>query len=156
VREAEKIKTRFLNQVDEKRSSKRRATVDQLMAKYFEVVDVDALTLRRYRSKYNNQITPLLGKTQLSKLGVEVLDSSTPTFAVAAFTVLAKSSFSPAQLGLISATNKRATDARATTLRDAAVPTDVQTALSRGLSDSTVRQIHWILSGALDRAVVWS
>ena len=25
----------------------------------------------------------------------------------------------------------------------------------RGLADSTVRQIHWILSGALDRAVVW-
>lgn len=25
----------------------------------------------------------------------------------------------------------------------------------KGLADSTVRQIHWILSGALDRAVVW-
>ena len=25
----------------------------------------------------------------------------------------------------------------------------------RGLSDSTVRQVHWIVSGALDRAVVW-
>lgn len=25
----------------------------------------------------------------------------------------------------------------------------------KGLADSTVRQIHWILSGVLDRAVVW-
>lgn len=25
----------------------------------------------------------------------------------------------------------------------------------KGLGDSTIRQIHWILSGALDRAVVW-
>ena len=25
----------------------------------------------------------------------------------------------------------------------------------RGLADSTVRQVHWIISGALDRGVVW-
>jgi integrase len=41
--EAKKIKTLFLNQIDQKRNPKTRATVDQLMVKYFDVVDVDVL-----------------------------------------------------------------------------------------------------------------
>lgn len=49
AQEAEKIKTRFLNQVDEGRNPKTRANVGQLIVKYFEVVDVDVLTLRGYR-----------------------------------------------------------------------------------------------------------
>jgi len=78
AQDAEKINTRFLNQVDEGRNPKTRADVDQLMAKYLDVVDV--LTLRGYRSKYINHLKPLLGTTPLSKLGqigtgVEILDS---------------------------------------------------------------------------------
>lgn len=49
AQEAEKLKTRFLNQVDEGRNPKTRANVGQLIVKYFEVVDVDVLTLRGYR-----------------------------------------------------------------------------------------------------------
>jgi integrase len=52
AQEAEKLVTRFLNQADEGRNPKTRANVGQLIAKYFEVVDVDVLTLRGgYRSK---------------------------------------------------------------------------------------------------------
>ena len=42
AREAEQARTRLLNQVDEKRNPKTRATVDQLIAKYFPVLDVDS------------------------------------------------------------------------------------------------------------------
>jgi len=80
AQEAEKLRTRFLNQVDEGRNPKTRASVGQLIVKYFEVVDVDVQTLRGYRSKYKNHIKPLLETTPLSKLGqigtgVEILDS---------------------------------------------------------------------------------
>jgi hypothetical protein len=75
AREAEQARTRLLNQVDEKRNPKTRATVDQLMAKYFAVVDVDTQTLRGYRSKYERHIKPLIGSEQLARLDVEVLDS---------------------------------------------------------------------------------
>ena len=51
AQEVEKLVTRFLNQADEGRNPKTRANVGQLIAKYFEVVDVDVLTLRGYRSK---------------------------------------------------------------------------------------------------------
>jgi integrase len=62
---AEQFRTRFLNEVDEKRNPRTRATVDQLMVKYFDVLDVDASTKRGYRSKYNIHIKPLLGKPLL-------------------------------------------------------------------------------------------
>src|SRR5215218_1120626 len=74
-REAERARTRLLNQVDERRSPKTRATVDQLIAKYFEVVDVDTQTMRGYKSKYENHIRPLIGSQPLSRLDIEVLDS---------------------------------------------------------------------------------
>ena len=41
AQEAKKLRTRFLNQVDEGRNAKTRATVTQLIEKYFEVVDVE-------------------------------------------------------------------------------------------------------------------
>jgi hypothetical protein len=74
-REAEQARTRLLNQVDEKRNPKTRATVDQLIAKYFEVLDVDTQTMRGYRSKYKNHIKPLIGSQPLTRLDIEILDS---------------------------------------------------------------------------------
>jgi len=55
---AEQLRTRFLNEVDKKRNARARATVDRLMTKYFDVLDVDASTERGYRSKYNIHIKP--------------------------------------------------------------------------------------------------
>jgi hypothetical protein len=65
----------LLNQVDEKRNPKTSATVDQLIAKYFDVIDVDTQTMRGYKSKYENHIKPLLGSQQLTRLDIETLDS---------------------------------------------------------------------------------
>src|SRR4051794_9778600 len=42
--EAEKVRTRFLSQVDEKRNPKTRATVNQPLDRYLTVLDVDAST----------------------------------------------------------------------------------------------------------------
>ena len=61
--------------VDEKRNPKTRATVSQLIERYFEVIDVDVQTMRGYRSKYDNHIAPLLGSVPLAKLDVETVDS---------------------------------------------------------------------------------
>ncbi|WP_405065545.1 hypothetical protein OG558_27040 [Kribbella sp. NBC_01510] len=65
-READKARTRLLSQVDEKRNPKTRATVAQLMTRYFSVLDADTQTVRGYPSKYETHIKPLLGTTQLS------------------------------------------------------------------------------------------
>src|SRR5258707_742002 len=46
--EAEKVRTRLLSQVDEQRSPRTRATVNQLMDRYLEVLDVEETTRRSY------------------------------------------------------------------------------------------------------------
>src|SRR4249919_2601871 len=54
--EAERVRTRLLNQVDERRNPKTRATVDQLFDRYLEVIDVDESTLTTYRGYIANHI----------------------------------------------------------------------------------------------------
>ena len=73
--------------VDEKRNPKTRATVSQLIERYFEVIDVDVQTMRGYRSKYDNHIAPLLGSVPLSPSStstpsVRSCETAEPTVAV--------------------------------------------------------------------------
>src|SRR5262249_16540569 len=73
--EAEAARTRLLNQVDEQRNPRTRATVDQLMDRYLELLDVDAKTRKGYEGYITNHIRPLLGKLPVGKLDGEALDS---------------------------------------------------------------------------------
>ena len=58
-RDAERVRTRLLNQVDERRAPRTSATLDQLLDRYFEVgLDVAPSTRRDYISKANRHIRP--------------------------------------------------------------------------------------------------
>lgn len=46
--EAEKVRRRLVNQVDEQRNPRTKATVNQLMDRYLELLDVEATTHERY------------------------------------------------------------------------------------------------------------
>ncbi|WP_202867166.1 GntR family transcriptional regulator [Kribbella pittospori] len=157
-KDAEKVRTRLLSQVDEKRNPKTRATVDQMMTKYFSVLDADPQTIRGYRSKYETHIKPLLGSAQLARLDVETLD----TF------------YAELRRCRIHCTGRKK-DIEHRTTKPHQCDEHVGNRCPRnnpegcrrcrrmckphvckGLADSTVRQIHWILSGGLDRAVVWT
>ncbi|HZX09182.1 MAG TPA: site-specific integrase, partial [Kribbella sp.] len=73
---AEEWRTKLLNQVDERRNPKTRATVDQLFTRYFEVADLATATRHEYLSKYRNHIKPYLGHLPLTEIqDAEVLDS---------------------------------------------------------------------------------
>src|SRR5689334_12636860 len=61
VKEAERVRTRFLNQVDEQRGPRTNATVDKLMDDYLEKINVDKSTRLGYESKIRNHIKPLIG-----------------------------------------------------------------------------------------------
>jgi integrase len=156
AKEAEAARTRLLNQVDEKRNPRTRATVDQLIDKWLSVLDVDPSTRRGYEVKIRKHIRPVIGSAPLTRLDVETLDS-------------------------FYAELRRCRDhcngrpqvehrTRATHLCDEhtgtpCTPPDqagcrncrraCKPHVCKGLADSTVRQVHWILSGALDRAVIW-
>ena len=74
-RDAQKALTRLLGRVDERRNPRTRATVSQLMDRYFEVLDVEETTIGTYEGYRRNHIDPLLGDLQLARLDGEVLDS---------------------------------------------------------------------------------
>ena len=74
------------------------------MVKYFDVLDVDALTKRGYRSKHNIHIKPVLGTTKLTRLDVEVLDCFYANSGAADCTAAATSSSSTEPQRLTSAT----------------------------------------------------
>ena len=73
--EAEKARTRLLNQVDEQRNPRTKATVNQLLDRYLDVLDVDVTTRKSYEGYIRNHVRPLLGKLSVGKLTGETLDS---------------------------------------------------------------------------------
>src|SRR4051794_37972290 len=50
-REAEKVRTRFQAQVDDRRNVRTRATLDQLLDRWLDVVELEPTTRLIYRSK---------------------------------------------------------------------------------------------------------
>jgi hypothetical protein len=76
VREADKARTRLLAQVDERRNPRTRATMNHLLDRWLEVLDVDVSTRRGYVSKIETHIRPLLGPTPVAKANdVEAVES---------------------------------------------------------------------------------
>jgi hypothetical protein len=73
--EAEKALRRLLVQVDEQRSPTTAATVEQLLDRHFELLEVEPSTLATYRSLATTHIVPLLGKQKVGALRAAVFDS---------------------------------------------------------------------------------
>ncbi|WP_307831340.1 tyrosine-type recombinase/integrase [Nucisporomicrobium flavum] len=137
AREAEKARTRLLNQVDERRNPRTRATVNQLLDRWLEVLDVEPSTRRGYVLKMDKHIRPMLGSVQVGRVDAELLE----TF----YARLRKC--------------RDHCDGRRYVQHRTQRPHECDERCGRhackGLAASTIRQIHWILSGALDRAVRW-
>src|SRR5690349_17492389 len=68
AKQAEKVRTRLLNQVDERRNPRTNATVNQLMDRYLDVLNIAVTTKSSYRRTVNKHIRPVLGKLSLSRL----------------------------------------------------------------------------------------
>jgi hypothetical protein len=74
-REAEKVRTRFLAQVDERRNPRTRATMNQLLDRWLDVLDVEVSTRQGYVKKIEKHIRPLLGTVAMAKVDPETLES---------------------------------------------------------------------------------
>ncbi len=136
--EAEKIRTRLLSQVDEKRNPKTRRTLNQLLDRYLDVVDVEPRTKQVYTGYVDHHVRPVLGKHQIGRLDGEDFDSLY------------------AQLRRCREhCNGKTKHVKHRTRKDHACDDTCVVVPCSPLSASTVRQIHWILSGAYTRAVRW-
>jgi len=74
-REAEKVRTRLLADVDEKRNPRTNATIAQLLDRHLEMAQLDQSTLGTYRGYVKKHIRPLLGSKKVGQLDADVLDS---------------------------------------------------------------------------------
>ncbi|GAA1841058.1 hypothetical protein GCM10009836_20490 [Pseudonocardia ailaonensis] len=135
--EAEKVRRRLVHEVDEQRSPRTKATVNQLMDRYLELVDVDETTLIRYEQVIRVHIRPLLGHLPVSKLNGETLD---------------------AHQALLRRCRSHC-DGRPFIEHFTEQPHECNarcgTHLCHPLAVSTIRKAYFCLSGALTRAVRW-
>ncbi|HXV93499.1 MAG TPA: site-specific integrase, partial [Pseudonocardia sp.] len=74
-REAEKALTRLLNQVDERRSPRTEATVNQLLDRWLDVLDVERTTRIGYVGKIEKHIRPTLGRLPVGRVKVETIEA---------------------------------------------------------------------------------
>jgi integrase len=137
AKRAEQVRARLLNQVDENRNARTAATVNQLMDRYLEVLDVDRTTRRSYEGYIRLHIRPLLGDLPVGKLNGEILDSF--------YTILRTC---------------RAHCGRKRTIDHCTEEPDdcdqqCRPHVCRPLATSSIRQVHGCLNGALSRAIRW-
>jgi integrase len=136
-RKAEEVRERLLREVAEKRSPRTSATVDQLLERYLGQFAGSPNTLELYRTHVRNHISPLLGHVKVGQLDAEILDSF---------------------YGELRRCRKHCTGKRTMEHRvqgphectDGCVPHRC-----KPLAATTIRHIHFIVSGAYKRAIRW-
>jgi integrase len=135
--EAQKAMRRLGTPVDERRNLRTNATVDQLLDRHFELAELEDNTLANYRSRAEKHIRPLIGSVKVGALDGDLFDS-------------------------FYATLRRCRDhcgrrQRIDHRTDGSHQCDdrCKPHQCRPLSNGSVRYIHFILSGALKRAVRW-
>ena len=156
AKQAEQVRTRLLNQVDEKRNPRTRSTLDQLLDRWLAVIKIDPSTRRGYEGKIRKHIRPLIGSQPLTRVDVEMLDSF-----YAELRRCRDHCAGRPQLAHRTTQDHRC-DEHVGAACSPASPSTCRACrrmcknhVCKGLSDSSARQVHWILSGALDRAVAW-
>jgi integrase len=136
--EAEAIRARLLQEVAQRRAPRTNATVDELLDKYLDGFSGSPTTLDLYRTHVRNHISPSLGHLKAGRLDAETLDSF--------YGVLRRCRSRCAGRG-------RRTDHRVNGTHEC--NEKCQPHRCRPLAPTTIRHIHFILSGAYKRAVRW-
>jgi integrase len=154
---AEQVRTRLLGQVDEQRNPRTRATVNQLMDRYLEVIDVEPATLAPYLRYINRYIRPQIGTLQVGRVDAEVLDSFYGRLrtcrADCRGAKLLVDHRTPLEHECRVVKHRRRGEHACSDVGCRVVECPPHSC--RPLAPATIRQIHWILSGAFNRAVRW-
>lgn len=137
TRQAEAVRQRLLSEVAEKRNPRTSATVDQLLDRYLDQFDGSPNTLTLYRGYVRNHISPFLGHLTVGGLDADVLDSF----------------YAELRRCRTHCSGKRSTEHRTSGSHECDERCGAHRC--RPLSPTTVRHMHFILSGAFKRAVRW-
>lgn len=135
--EAEKIRVRLVNQVNESRQPRTNATVSQLLDRYLDSFDGAYKTLYNYRGLRRNHVEKYLGKKPVRKLDADAIEK-----LYAELRRCRHHCTGPF-------TEHRTT--RAHSCDDRCRPHQC-----RPLGRSAIHQIHWLLHGAFTAAKRWN
>ncbi|MHA6795932.1 tyrosine-type recombinase/integrase [Pseudonocardia bannensis] len=135
--EAEAVRGRLLQQVADRRSPRTSATVDELLTRYLDQFPGSPNTLDLYRTHVRNHISPCLGHVRVGKLDAETLDSFYAELRRCRARCTGRASVEHRVSGPHECTEK------------------CRRHVCRPLAATTIRHIHFILSGAYKRAVRW-
>ena len=134
---AEAVRTRLLSEVDEKRNARTNATVEQLLARHLDVLHVEDTTRTGYERVVRLYIGPVLGSLAIGRLDGEIIDA-----------FYAQLRTCRGRCGGRVFVEHRTND-------DHACDERCGPHQCRPLGEAYLRQIHNVLSGALNRAVKW-
>jgi integrase len=129
--EAEKVARRLAGQVDERRHPRTTATVDQLLDRHFELVTLERSTRATYLGYADKHIRPLIGHVQVGALDADVFDSF----------------YAELRRCREHCTGARLVEHRTSVVHEC--DARCRPHVCRPLGASTIRQVHFILSGAL-------
>lgn len=137
----EKVKAardRLVAEVEERRNPRTSATVDQLLERYLDQLDGSPNTLKLYRGYVRRHISPLLGRTKVGQLDAEMLDSF----------------YAELRRCRKHCESRREIDHKRVRPHDCSEE-GCRPHRCRPLARTTVRHMHFILSGAYKKAVRW-
>jgi len=135
--QAETVRTRLVNEINERRNPRTNATVGQLLDRYLEVFDGDRGTLQKYQRYVRKHIMPFIGHVKVGMLDADILDSF----------------YAELRRCRTHCDGRARIDhrtPRAHTCDERCRPHEC-----RPLAATTIRHMHFILSGAYKRAVRW-
>ena len=136
---AEQTRTKFLNQVNERRNPRTSSTVTQLLRRYLDQWAGERTTLKTYRRYVRIHVEPLIGHVKVGTLDADALDSFYAELRRCRVHCSGKAR------GQLDHRTKRPH-----TCDDRCRPHNC-----KPLGASSIRQIHFILSGAYKKAVRW-
>lgn len=134
---AEKARTRLLAEVDEQRNARTKATVNQLLDRYFKWLKAEPNTKENYEALARNHIRPLLGEQPIGKIDGELLDSFYK------------------ELRTCRAHCRGRKFIQHRTNRDHECDERCKPHECKGLADSSIRKVHAVLMGAGKRGRRW-
>jgi integrase len=134
---AEAARTRLQSQVDEQRNPRTSASLDQLLDRYLETLDVGRTTHRMYTKYLEKHVRPFIGRLKAGAVDADALDSL----------------YAELRRCRNHCTDRRGVDHR--TPREHVCDERCRPHECKPLSATTIRHIHFVLSGAYAKGVRW-
>lgn len=135
---ADKKVTEFLSHVDKQRSAATAAPVRFVISEWMKTVEIEDSTRHTYTGYIDRTINPVFGDVPLNKVSTRMLESF----------------YAELRRCRIRCDGKPFIEHRAKDEHDC-TKKKCKPHQCKGMSASAVRQIHWIVSGALNAAVRW-